>query len=306
MNFRQIEIFKAVMENGTVTRAAKALNIAQPSVSKHLKLLEHGLKISLFQRNGNQLTPTPEGLALFGQVERVYTGLGFLQNFAEDLRNNQFGELSVASMPLIAQKWLPKCIAGFVADHPKVSFSMPVRSSNWIATAVAARRVHFGIGLNPGERNPGICVTPLMKLPFVCVMPPKHPLAKQSIVRFDMLRSHDLISLNSFEGQPEIFESLVNDFQSAGKRRIETFASNVACELVQQGAGVALVDVLTARDSLGETLTYRPFEPRITMEICSMTPEHWPLSRIGSSLLDLMTRQAKKTEAEFAALTWTK
>jgi DNA-binding transcriptional LysR family regulator len=303
VNFRQVEIFKAVMEGGSVTQAANSLNIAQPSVSKHLKLLEYSLDLTLFQRSGNQLIPTPEGLALFDQVERVYTGLGFLKNFAEDLRNNQFGELSVATMPLIAQKWLPKCIANFIAGHHKVSFSLPVRSSSWIATAVASRLVHFGIGLNPGDRNPGIRVTPLMKLPFVCVMPPQHPLTEQSMVRLDMLEGHDLISLHSFEGQPVIFERLANDFQSAGKRKIETFATNVACELVKQGAGVALVDSLTARDSLSDTLTYRLFEPKVAMEICIMTPEHWPLSRISSNLIDVMMEQAQQTEKELAALT---
>ena len=58
MNIRQIEIFKAIMEGGSVTQAAHNLNIAQPSVSKHLKLLEYDLGFALFERSGNKLIAT--------------------------------------------------------------------------------------------------------------------------------------------------------------------------------------------------------------------------------------------------------
>ena len=214
VNVRQIEIFKAIMEGGSVTQAASNLNIAQPSVSKHLKLLEIDLGFDLFRRRGNKLDATPEGQALFDQVERVYTGLGFLSDFAEDLRNNQLGELSIASMPLMAQKWLPSCVASFVATHRKVSLSLPVRSSSWIATAVAARRVHFGMGLRPSDADTGIHVVPLIKLPLVCVMAPDHPLAEHTEIQLHHMQDHSLISLDSFEGQPLVLENLTNGTQA--------------------------------------------------------------------------------------------
>ena len=302
MNIRQIEAFKAIMDGGSVTRAADKLNISQPSVSKHLKLLEYNLGLSLFQRTGNKLIPTPEGQALYDQVERVYTGLGFLESFAEDLRNNQHGELSIAAMPLIAQKWLPKCIARFIATHRKVSFSLPVRSSSWIAAAVAARRVHFGVGLKPHDAAPGIQIAPLLNLPFVCVMPPNHPLAAHQVVELGMIRGHGLISLRSFEGRPLILETLAREFQSGEKRTIETFSTSVACELVRQGAGVALVDAMTARNNLDDTLAFRRFHPRTEMEICVMTPEHWPLSRTAENLMDLLFEEAKEIEKELAVI----
>ncbi len=300
MNIRQVEIFKAVFESGTVTQAAKNLGLAQPSVSKHLKLLEYGLGLTLFQRSGNRLTATAEGLALFDQVERVYTGLGFLETFADGLRNNQHGELSIAAMPLISQKWLPKCIAGFIATHQKVSFSLPVRSSSWIATAVAAKRVHFGIGLKPVAPVPGIRVTPLMQLPFVCVLPPDHPLTKHPFVELDMIRGHGLITLRNFEGQSLVFETMARDFQSGESRTIETFSASVACELARQGAGVALVDAMTARDTQGGTLEIRPFRPQTIMDICIMTSEHWPLSQIAHHVMDMMLDQARDTERALA------
>ncbi len=301
MNIRQIEIFRAIMETGSVTGAAKALSIAQPSVSKHLKSLEHHLGFALFRRGGNRLIATPEGQALFDQVERVYTGIGFLEDFADGLRNNQFGELSIASMPLIAERWLPECIAGFIASHRKVSFSLPVRSSNWITTAVAARRVHLGIGLTPTSPIPGVKTVHLMKLPIVCAMQPDNPLAAHEVIEADMLGGHGLISLHSYDGKPLMFEKLALGIRSGDGRSIETFSANVACELVRQGAGPALVDAMTALNNRDERLAIRPFEPLVNMDICIMTPEHWPLSRLARRVMELMRTTAQETTRSLSA-----
>ena len=302
MNIRQIEVFKAVIEAGSVTGAADTLSIAQPSVSKHLKLLEHNLGFSLFRRGKNRLTATPEGQVLYDQVERVYTGIGFLEDFADGLRNNQLGEVSVASMPLIAQRWLPECLAGFIAEHRSVSFSLPVRSSNWISIAVAARRVHLGVGLSPASPIAGVHTIPLMNLPIVCVMQPDSPLTRLDVIEADLLGAEDLVSLHSYDGKQLMFEKLAHGIRSGEGRSIETFSANVACELVRQGAGLALVDAMTALGNQDDLLTFRPFEPKTHMNICIMTSERWPLSRLASSVMDLMRERARETEQSFAQI----
>ncbi|MFN8701094.1 MAG: LysR family transcriptional regulator, partial [Rhodospirillales bacterium] len=70
MNIREIEIFRAVMQNGSISRAAAQLRIGQPAASKYIAQLERRLKLSLFVRNGNRIAPTPEARALFDQVDR--------------------------------------------------------------------------------------------------------------------------------------------------------------------------------------------------------------------------------------------
>ena len=277
MNIRQIEIFKAIMECGSVTRAAENLNIAQPSVSKHLKLLEYDLDLKLFERTGNKLEPTAEGLALFDQVERVYTGLGFLEKFATDLRDSQHGEVSLAAMPLIAQKWLPEHAATFMQSHRKVSFSLPVRSSSWIWSAVAARRVHVGIGLMPRDTVAGLRVLPLMDLPVVCLMQESHPLARQHSVSAAQLRETQMVTLRNYDQERLNIETIMDEVTPHGARSIETFSSNVACELVRHGVGVGLVDALTAMNAQTHGLTFRAFAPAMSMKLCLMVPEHWAL-----------------------------
>ena len=116
------------------------------------------------------------------------------------------------------------------------------------------------------------------------------------------MQDHSLISLDSFEGQPPVLENLTNGTQANGKRRIETFSASVACELAQQKAGIALVDAMTARDNLSDQLTFRPYYPVAEMEICVMTPEHWPLSRIAKNFIEVIIVRAKQTEKELSSM----
>lgn len=296
MNIRQVEIFKAVMEHGSITKAAENLNIAQPSASKHLKSLEDNLKIKLFERTKNKLVPTTEGQALFDQVERVYTGLGFLEKFASDLRDSQHGEVSIAAMPLISQQWLPKHIAAFMASHHKVSFSLPVRSSSWIWSAVASRRVHVGIGLRPRSEVMGLNLTPLMRLPVVCLMPNDHPLAVNEAVTADQVRDTAHVSLRNFDQERLNLELLMEGNSPHQSRTVETFSSNVACELVRHGVGVGLVDGLSALQVVDDGLTYRLFEPAMHMDVCVITPEYWTLPLIARDVVDYLKSRADETQ----------
>ena len=81
MNIRQVEVFKAIMDAGSVTGAAGKLHVSQPSVSKHLGLLEADLGLELFLRVGNKLVPTSEAEALYDQVARTYHGLEHLDRY---------------------------------------------------------------------------------------------------------------------------------------------------------------------------------------------------------------------------------
>jgi hypothetical protein len=74
LNLRQIEAFKAVIEFGTVSRAAEVLNVSQPAVSKLLTHLEAATGLKLFDRRQGRLATTPQGMRLYEEIERIFAG----------------------------------------------------------------------------------------------------------------------------------------------------------------------------------------------------------------------------------------
>ena len=83
---------------------------------------------------------------------------------------------------------------------------------------------------------------------------------------------------------------------------MNTFTTHVACQLALNGIGIALIDSLTAMDSLEPDLKLCRFEPETGFDICIMTPRQWPLSWISQKLIDHLLDAATETEREMAQL----
>lgn len=295
MNIRQIEIFKAVMEAGSVTAASQKLHISQPAVSKYLKLLEEDIELKLFDRSGNRLTPTLEATTLFDQVERSYRGLDQLSRFVTGLKHHPAGEIAVAAMPMLARRWLPEILGPFLIENTNVSLSLPIRSSGWIADALSAGQVDIGIGLKMAD-TAGVDYEHIMRVPLVCVMKSDHPLAEQDVVVARDLAPHTLITLSNFDQWRLAVETALENSGARPIRRVDTFTTQVACELVARGVGIAIVDVLTAMDYAGRDLEWRLFRPALVFDIALMQSTYRPGSLLGGILVEALRQHAEKTE----------
>jgi DNA-binding transcriptional LysR family regulator len=93
MNLRQLEVFRAVIETGSVTRAADRLHVTQPAASKMLAQFERELGFLAFTRVRKRLTPTPEATAVYREVERTFASIDYLERFASDLRGMRQGRI---------------------------------------------------------------------------------------------------------------------------------------------------------------------------------------------------------------------
>lgn len=300
MNIRQVEVFKAIMDTGSVTEAAGRLHVTQPSVSKHLKLLEHDLGLALFVRTGNKLVPTPEARALHDQVDRLYRGLDQLNRFSDGLKHHQHGQITVGAMPLIAQRWLPQIVGAFLDTHDSVSFSLPVRSSQWIYESVAASRVDIGIGLSRKD-DAGVVLEHLMSLPLVCVMPQAHALADRDLIAPRDLKGESLVTLSNFDHWRLAVENALERDQIEPRRRVDTFTTFVACELVLKGVGIAIVDALSALEYAGAGMAIRRFAPELSFEIYLLRPRHGVPSALAMRFSEVIKESAADTQKMVAA-----
>ena len=128
MDYREIEIFRAVMEQGTVTAAARVLQVSQPAVSKSLAKLERELGFSLFRRQGRKVVPTAEAKVLLGEASRLLDGFERFGVSAEQIYAGRRGTLTIATNPNPAISWLPSVVAAFRRDRPLVRLpSAPAR-----------------------------------------------------------------------------------------------------------------------------------------------------------------------------------
>lgn len=282
MNVREIEIFRAVMREGSVSRAAQKLLISQPAASKYIAQLERRVGVALFIRRGGRLLPTPEGSALYGQVDRLFSGLTQLENFIKDLGSEKQGHLTVATLPLLSLTVMPEVVSRFMAERPNLSVALQTRSSSRIVEWVAARQVDMGVCFCVAN-HPGVVAEPLVSLQLYCAIPPGDPLEQYDSIGIEQLAGRDLIIYDNLDHTRFWLESMLEQHNVYARRRIQVFWTSVAMELVMRGAGIALVDRLTAERIPGGVQQLRPLQPSACFDLSLVWPEHWPSSVVALS-----------------------
>lgn len=288
LTHRQLEAFRAVIETGKVTAAADVLNTTQPSVSRMLSDLEDVAGFALFERRGRQLIPTAEALALHEEVERSFVGLSEISRVIEDIRQFRRGSLLIAGMPALALRFLPGVIAAFIKEEPGITVSLRTRSSQAVLRHLSSQQFDLGFASLETD-HPAVIRRPIYTAPMLAVLPIGHPLGNKE--RLEPADFHDqpFVALGSeitTRSETDIF------FSSAKARpRIvaEAQLSASICELVASGAGLSIVEPVTAVNfaAVGKVVS-RPLHPEQPFRYDLLLPALREPSRVATRFLELV------------------
>ena len=139
MDVRQLQYFLAIVDHGSVHRAAQELFVAQPSVSQALRALERDLGTELFHRTGRRLVLTPAGEQLIDPAREVLRGVELARATVAAVHGLRAGRLVISSMPSQAVSPLAAMISRFRAEHPLVEVA--VRAAATPPEVISAIRV---------------------------------------------------------------------------------------------------------------------------------------------------------------------
>jgi DNA-binding transcriptional LysR family regulator len=279
MHYRQVEIFKAIMDSGSITEAAGILNVSQPAVSKALKLLEAELGLRLFDRTTKGVAATEEARLLYTEVERTYFGMQNLGRFAASLGHRRQGRIVISSIPALGIAWLPTVVARFSEAHPDVTISLHSSNSVDAARLVGSGEIDLGIAqLRSEEYN--LSRRKLFDLEGVIALPEGHRLARKPYVEAADLADETIIALGP---EDEFRRKLTQALEAAGQHPhtiIDASLGLTICALVAAGCGVGMVDSEAARMREGAGLVFRSFRPAIHVPIYVFRRRGRPSSRL--------------------------
>ena len=290
MDLRHLEVFHAIMQTGSVTGAARLLNVSQPAVSSVLKHCEARMKIKLFTRSGGRLQPTPEAVAIFPDIAAIYGRLDAVGRLVQDLAGGRVGTLSVAGSCPIANGYLAKAVATFITERPGTRVTLQSMTSPQVVERVASREVELGVAYEPVV-NPEVETEVLVSTGVACVMRDDHPLAKRSEVDVHELEAYSIITYlpqNLLRGYVDRY------FSAAGIAphiSVEISVSLTGMTLAYYGAGIALVEPYLLESMPVPGLVARPLRPRIELKTLLVRARSAP----RSAIMDTFVPHLKKT-----------
>ncbi len=293
MDLKQLEYFVRVAELGSFTKAALALDVAQPALSRQVRLLEVELRQNLLIRNGRGATPTDAGKLLLEhgrgilhQVERAREELG-------RVRGALAGRVAIGLPPSLARVITVPLTRAFRAQLPEASLSISEGLSATMQEWLHTGRLDIAVLYN-ATPAPDIEITPLMEEELLLVQPrppglaeepppPPVPLAEVAALplvipsRPNALRMHVEAEMAAIGLRPTV--------------ALEIDGVSAILDLVADGAGAALLSRQAVISSIRPSAyRMRPIEPRLRTRVSLATSSQRPATLTQRAALDLIAR----------------
>ena len=270
-DFGDLEAFLAVAEFGSFQRAAEALNLSQPALSRRIQRLEASLGARLFDRTTRSVKPTLAGRRLRARAQAMVDDAAETMLALRDetldgaLRRNAIVTLAV--VPSVAQTLLTSAIRRFRAAGHSARIRILDRLANDVADAVAEGDADFGVSSIPDlERS--LAFEPFADDRIVLAMPRGHPLAEREAIRWNALAGLDVIAPIKGTGN----RALIDEALARNRQRlawsVEVRRTTTALGLVAAGIGVAVMPESAVAGSPEGPLVSRPLTaPAVTRSI---------------------------------------
>lgn len=285
MRLRHIEVFHAVYTSGSITGAARLLNVSQPSISKVLAHAEQQLGFPLFERHKGRIVPTREADRLIENVNDVYRDINELRRVSKNLGSAEAGVVRIAMTPALGIDVIPAAIASYLAQHPDTMFELETLHQHQVVRALRETRVDFGIVFSP-PATPGIRIDPLASAEFVVIANKSMDFGNRTKLTLKDIEGLDFVNLNARSPLGQILATRIetSDIKLRTIANVETY--QMAKALVAHGAGVALIDEVTARSTGHERVAAFYLDPPLPFEISIMRTVSDPFSVIAQRFVD--------------------
>jgi len=292
MRLRHIEVFHAVYSAGSITAAAKLLNVSQPSVSKVLAHAEQQLGFKLFNRVKGKIIPTKEAERLIDHVTDAYDNINELQRISENIRTSETGLIRIAMAPAFGIELVPAAIASYLSQYPETSFEIESLHYQQVARALKQSRVDIGMVFDPPP-VPGVAIDHLATGECVAIAHKSMDFGIKQRLKLNDLEGKPYINLNTRSplGRLLARRKQANNIGFNNVAKVETY--QMAKALVAQGAGVSIIDEITARSSGHADVVSRKLQPPLEFSIALLHLEHEPLSMVTQNFVEHLRTAVK-------------
>ena len=294
MDLKQLEYFVRVAELGSFTRAAVALDIAQPALSRQVRLLEVELRQSLLTRNGRGAAPTEAGKLLLEHGRGILHQGSRAKEELGRVRGALAGRVAVGLPPSVAKMMAVPLIREFRKAMPEASISISEGLSAAMHESLTTGRLDIALLYNASP-SPGVELTALLEEPLFLVQRREgKALAKAKPVQLRDLAGVPLV----IPSRPNAIRMQVETEMGALGRKptvaLEIDGVAAILDLVQDGAGSAILSRnAVATSAQPDSFVCRPItEPAIRSRLMIAMSSQRPATLTQKAMLQLIVQMA--------------
>lgn len=289
-----LEAFVAVADLASFRRAAEAVHLSQPALSRRVAKLEEALGVLLFERTTRSVSLTAVGRefsrkarALLGDLEQALLGM-------DEIAATRAGEVTVACVPSAAYYYLPGFIKRYRERFPRIRVRVVDEAANAVLTAVIRGEADFGIDFI-GAQEPELDFEAILEEPFVAACRRDHPLAKKRKVTWAELGRYDYMTVSRSSGNRLLVDNALARTADRPRWSCETRHVATLLGLVEAGLGVAAVPRLALPSGRHPAIANVPIvQPRVTRTLGLIRRRNRALSPAAEELYRMLAPKERR------------
>jgi DNA-binding transcriptional LysR family regulator len=247
ITFRQLRVFRALAEHGSITAAAHACHVTQPTVSMQIKELSESVGLPLYEQVGKRLYLTQAGEAVLHCSRAVEAEWDSLQQTIDGLKGHTKGRLRVA-LASTAEYFVPRILGSFCKDYPEIDIAFEVLNRDGVVRRLRANEDDLYIMSMPPE-DMQLERQAFLPNPLVIIAPESHPLAQRKRIRLAALQQESFVLREKGAGTRLATDAhfLRHDF--APTVRLELGSNETLKQSVAGGLGLGVISAHTLHSS---------------------------------------------------------
>jgi DNA-binding transcriptional LysR family regulator len=276
LNLHLLRLFAAVVKAGSFSRAADALHISQPAISKGVRVFELQVGCRLLDRTSKGVRVTREGEALARHAETLFAAERAAEEELLSLRSLDTGSLRIGASTTIATYVIAQYLGLFQRRYPGIELHLVSANTRDIAELMLSHSVEIALVEGPVEDS-GLLSQTWRSDVMVLIANPSHPLARSGQpIDPKALEDEVLIVREPGSGSREIVAQALAAHGVRPRRTLEIGSTEAIKQAVANGVGVSIVSSATIADQieLGRLET-------IAMKNLHISRELWQLKALG-------------------------
>lgn len=190
LDIHRLRIFRSVVASGSVQAAATHLGYTPSAVSQHINQLQRETGLTLFEKAGRGISPTPTGRLLAEHSDDAMGALSRLDDVVTDLRQGRTGTLMIACFASAGEEWVPRLVARLQREFKDVLITVDLNEHSESARPESDLDIRTVDPSDPPLRLKGYTRHDLLTEPYVAILPSKHPLAERDSVTINDLAEY--------------------------------------------------------------------------------------------------------------------
>lgn len=291
-SFRQLQLFLALAEHGSVTAAARALHITQPTASARLRELSESVGLPLHEVIDRRVHLTDAGRELHAAARRIDDEWQAFEQRMQAMKGGTRGRLRVAVVST-AKYFAPRILGTFCASHPQVEVSLEVLNRDAVVERLRQNLDDLYVMSMP-PTDVEVEHRAFMPNPLVMIASSRHPLAKKRRIPLASLAEERFVLREKGSGTRMACDAHFRRHRFRPQVRLELGSNEAVKEAVAGGLGLGVVSIHALHDPHGvKVLDVRDMPIASSWQI--VHPRGKRLSPLAETFREHMVRHAEAT-----------